>query len=244
MDIVIPRIIYEKVMFWVNKADKEVSGYGTGKIVNGQFWVTTVHLLDQKNTATTTEICAASKGDLEAKVYQGGHKEGLKWWWHSHVNMGVFWSQTDMDTIYSEGERGWITATVFNKKYEMLSAIYQGAPFPVFQSDLTTIIYDHVTPEQKKEWTEAFELHVDEYVPPVYGGGVTYLSGQANSITPYEPSKGKKSKDEPRVYLRCHLCRESQYDCNCTRGMCGQCYEEWYECNCDGSYGIGVGGGV
>ena len=40
--------------------------------------------------------------------------------------MGVFWSGTDHQAIEQIGKNGWVLATVFNKKAEQRTAIYQG----------------------------------------------------------------------------------------------------------------------
>lgn len=118
---------YEKIMHWVNQSAVEVSGLGKCKYDKEQrkWLVSSVYLLDQENTATDTDLdpVAIAKLQFTAKD-DDGH---LNFWWHSHVNMGVFWSGTDLDTIYQFGEKGFCLATVFNKKKEMRSAYYQGA---------------------------------------------------------------------------------------------------------------------
>ncbi len=123
MKIQIPKLVYDKVMHWVNKTDIEVSGFGTVKYDSStdSFNIINAYLLKQEGGAAHTDIDAVALGKL---AYDTRNDDGdLRWWWHSHVNMPVFWSSTDTDTIKDLGKHGWAVATVFNKKNEYKSAI-------------------------------------------------------------------------------------------------------------------------
>lgn len=121
--IIIENEVYRKVMHWINKSHYEVSGLGLVKVEkDGVLRVTSAILLPQKNGATHTDI---EPEDVNKALFQLRHEDGeLKWWWHSHVQMGVFWSGTDHDTIKKIGEGGWVAATVFNQKNEIKSCYY------------------------------------------------------------------------------------------------------------------------
>ena len=97
--IVIGREAYDKIMHYVHKAKFEISGFGNVQVIDGIPTVTDIILLKQENDPTETEIDA----DAIAKAIYDHHVSGmegeLKFWWHSHVNMGVFWSGTDNATI-------------------------------------------------------------------------------------------------------------------------------------------------
>lgn len=177
MKLIIDEQVYKKVMHWVNKAgNKEISGLGNIKIENGNFKVISAILLPQKNGAATTDIepeavCKA--------MYDLRNSEGeLKWWWHSHVDMGVFWSGTDHSTIQSFGSGGWAVATVFNKKAEKKTAFYSKdgkvTPIgiePLFIDDIITEISGD--PKDTSEWDAEFKANVTDletpYVPPYQG---------------------------------------------------------------------------
>ena len=123
MQIQIPREVFNKIMHWVNKSNDEVSGFGkcTYYKETGVLYVHDAYLLKQTNGAAHTDIDGQSLARL---TYKTREEEGeLKWWWHSHVNMQVFWSGTDTATIKELASQGWIGATVFNKREEMRSAI-------------------------------------------------------------------------------------------------------------------------
>ncbi|MNJ94832.1 hypothetical protein D3C87_125350 [compost metagenome] len=169
----IPRHVYSKVMHWVNKTDLEVSGFG--KITFNQeqnyFLLSDVVLLKQEVGAVHTDIDPASLGKamFETKDLPGD----LNFWWHSHVNMAVFWSGTDKTTIEELGKQGYCLATVFNKKNEMRTALAYMAKANFgevyhFVDEMTTIIFDHVPTEKKAEWDSEFTEKVKEktYISP------------------------------------------------------------------------------
>lgn len=120
--VIIDNLVYRQIMHWVNKSQDEVSGLGTLVCEpDGVFRVNKVMLLPQTNGATHTDIEPEHVGKL---MYQMRDSGDLRFWWHSHVKMPVFWSGTDMDTIKKLGQGGWFLSTVFNQMNEMKSAFY------------------------------------------------------------------------------------------------------------------------
>lgn len=166
--LIINADVHRKVMHWVNKSKFEVSGLGTVvKEKSGILRVTSAMLLPQKNTSTHTEIDA----DAVCKaLYDLRDAEGeLKWWWHSHVQMGVFWSGTDNDTIKELGKEGWIVATVFNQKNEVRSAAYAASslicpwndnPMDLFYDDLPFSVDTQEHPDTAK-WDAEYKDRVE-----------------------------------------------------------------------------------
>lgn len=126
--IVLPPDVENKIMYWVNKCDKEISGLGDAylDIPNKQILIQSAFLLEQECGSAETEIdeksIAKAMGDAHAD--ESNHiPRNIKFWWHSHVNMGVFWSTTDTTTMHKLSEHGWFVNIVFNKKYQRLGAI-------------------------------------------------------------------------------------------------------------------------
>lgn len=165
MKFLIDSKVYAKVMYLVHKCDKEISGLGKVKIDGETVRITEMFLLDQQCTGTTTDL----EADAVSKALYEAHcslAEGeLLWWWHSHVDMQVFWSGTDMATIREFGANGRFFATVFNKKAEMRSAYYQAGngQFPqVFVDAIETKIDFGLTQEEvadlDKQYTEKVKI--------------------------------------------------------------------------------------
>lgn len=167
LEIKIPQEIYDKIMHWVNKTDIEVSGFG--KVVRDKetntFTVVDAYLLPQEGGAAHTDIDEAGLARL---MYQTREVPGdLRWWWHSHVKMGCFWSGTDTDTIKSLGKNGWLTATVFNQKYEMKSALAYvthsdfGDDVDLYD-DIETTIVRSLEDTLINKWDKEFDTNVKE----------------------------------------------------------------------------------
>lgn len=120
--VIIKEEVYDKIMFWVEQCPDEVSGFG--KVItlpNGDFMVTEAYLIDQDVGAAHTDIDGQALAKL---MYETRNEPGdLRYWFHSHVNMQVFWSGTDTATIKQLGGNGWIIATVFNKRHEHRTTI-------------------------------------------------------------------------------------------------------------------------
>ncbi len=176
--VIIENEVYRKIMYWVNKSSHEVSGLGMVSIdESGIFRVTHAMLLPQENTGTSTDIEADAAADM---MYKCRHLPGdLRFWWHSHVDMDVFWSGTDMKTMRELGAAGWFLSTVFNKKREIRSAYLaaQGSSTPWGQSELfldslpTTILpFVEVNAQQwDTEYTENVKAKVYDTTRFQYG---------------------------------------------------------------------------
>ncbi len=122
MKIIISHTAFSKIMYWIDKADFEVSGMGLVEFdeKTDAFTVTDAFLLKQEGGAAHTDIDAQALAKL---MFTTKDRPGqLHFWWHSHVNMAAFWSTTDLDTIKELGAQGWMTASVFNKRREHKSA--------------------------------------------------------------------------------------------------------------------------
>lgn len=153
--------VHDEIMFYVNASNFEVSGLGnvTYNPEKKFFEVVSICLLKQENTPAHTEIDADA---VCSAMYQLRDAPGsLNFWWHSHVNMGCFWSSEDMDTIKELGDNGWILATVFNKKNEHRSAFWTGgecsfSQLPVFIDEIPS----HVADSRFKDWQENYESKV------------------------------------------------------------------------------------
>lgn len=189
MKLIIKKEVFDKVMYWIDRADFEVSGLGTIEIdKDGNPVVTDAWLLDQVGQATETDLKAEDINRLEYELYQKGIKSGLRWWWHSHVNMSAFWSGTDDKTIRELGEHGWFMHTVLNKKREYLSAmscpyqlecpLYPGVHTYVIDKFPTEI--ESVMDPRAAEWEEAYATKVKRKTYESVSGGFLERGNSGN----------------------------------------------------------------
>lgn len=164
LKIVIDNMVYQKVMYWVHKSSDEVSGLGN---VIYEPETNTIRVIDaimlpQTNTGGSTDIDADAVAKAMFLMHKNKVPGQLKWWWHSHVNMGVFWSGTDVATIKQLGGGGWFSATVFNKRAEMLSAFCQKDPVRLMAPKIETFIAHPANTELIAKWDEEYTKNVKE----------------------------------------------------------------------------------
>lgn len=161
VQVVIDNMVFQKVMHWVNKSNFEVSGLGN-VIYDPETNIIRVIdaiILPQKNTASTTDIDGAA---VAKAMFMLRNSPGeMKWWWHSHVNMGVFWSGTDISTIKQLGSGGWFAATVFNKKQETKSAYCQNGPIRLLVPEVPTHVSSPANDELIRQWDTEYEKNVE-----------------------------------------------------------------------------------
>ena len=218
MQIQIPREVFNKIMHWVNKSNDEVSGFGkcTYYKETGVLYVHDAYLLKQTNGAAHTDIDGQSLARL---MYKTREEEGeLKWWWHSHVNMQVFWSGTDTATIKELASQGWIGATVFNKREEMRSAIGVVTKSDILgdevliRDELPTYIMDEVDEEATKAWDQEYTENVQE---KKYTYSNSYYSNyDAEDLTDWREKQGNTRYNYPKdspVTLKAERAEDWEY---------------------------------
>lgn len=174
--VLLSELAWKKIMYWVNKQDAEISGFGLVEYIPERkvFYITDVFLIEQVVTGGSTDI--DEKGYAKLLFETAKRKGECLFWWHSHVKMGVNWSGTDMDTIKKLGGNGWIVASVFNQREEVRSACAYMAQSPLSPTEKELVLHDGIETviemppmEQKlKEHLDAeFNRKVKKYVPPV-----------------------------------------------------------------------------
>lgn len=146
--VIIDRMALEKIRYFVDKDSNEVSGMGLTRVVGDTIYVDDVQLLEQRNSAAHTDIDAEAVTKLMAQW--AGREGNVNFWWHSHVNMSVFWSATDEATIKQLGQHGMCVASVFNKKGEIRTAVCCKTELP-FVSGPQVVMFDEIPLQVKTE---------------------------------------------------------------------------------------------
>jgi hypothetical protein len=201
-DVHIAPEVYRKIMFWIDKAPGEVSGMGkvTYDASKNVFRVTEAYLLKQKNTGSSTELDATAICEL---LYDSRNSPGeLRFWWHSHVNMPVFWSGTDHATIDELSRGGWILSTVFNKRREMLSSFCQVGPVKMFVNKLQTSIVVDVSEDQEKSWGKEYDdkCTTETFTSQYYSNQDSFPFNRGQYVS--NQNKKNESEDEVAVSMQ------------------------------------------
>lgn len=109
---------HASIEYIVNKCPTEIGWLGLVEDVPGGYMITQIYIPEQEVTATTTEIETEGMANLFMHlIEQGVDTSKVRYWGHSHVNMGVSPSTRDEDQIadYLETSPLFIRG-IYNKK--------------------------------------------------------------------------------------------------------------------------------
>ena len=98
--LIIQQEAYQKLRAYIDNCPSEISGLGKIEIVPNGFLVTDIMILKQTVTNMTTKLDDNALGKWCYELTKAGD-DVAKWclWWHSHVDMGAYFSGTDVETI-------------------------------------------------------------------------------------------------------------------------------------------------
>jgi hypothetical protein len=124
--------VMKRIHYYAAAAEGEVSGLGTIiKDDKGRHIVNAVYLLEQESSGADTDLKPEAISKLMIDIMNKNEDPAaLKFWWHSHANMGVFWSGTD-DTCAETLSREYAFSLVVNKQREMRCRLDLYAPFRI-----------------------------------------------------------------------------------------------------------------
>ncbi len=202
--LVIPDEIYQAIMYLLKKSKNEISGFGDLEFDEKEKVFKVVRLRHVKHLERSPTSCTICPGAIGKAMFEAKDEPyGLKWHWHTHPNMDVFWSSDDMEIIRSLGQQEWIVATVFNDSSEYRTAFYtttevMGFKHDVFKDEIDTTIERYLSKEFCDD-LDAKYLAIQPDVNPVVMGesywGEDYVGGLYTEYDDYY-----KKDDQPFVY--------------------------------------------
>ncbi|HTM68766.1 MAG TPA: hypothetical protein VL426_05720 [Candidatus Binatia bacterium] len=147
-NVIIPEAVWKRLMAYILACPMEVGGIGSVELVGGSLIITDVFLLEQEVTPVKTLLDGkAVRKFVTEWVRQGKDPEVLRFWWHSHADMPVFWSEIDMRTINEMSRDNYLVSLVGNHKLATRTRITSALPFP--------FAFDHVPVEVVPDLSEA-----------------------------------------------------------------------------------------
>ena len=159
----IPEKVWKRLMAYIEVCPMEVGGLGAVEWREGDLVVTDIFLLEQAVTAASTKLDPAAVARFVADwVRRGRDSEHLRFWWHSHADMGVFWSATDLQTIRELSEENFLVSLVGNRRGETLTRLTVSKPVPFAVDGLSVVI----VPETDEALLEAVRLETAAKVRP------------------------------------------------------------------------------
>ncbi len=161
---------------YVKLATGEISGLGIVEVHGNNLLITDIILFEQNSNPSHTALSTADIASfLTQAVMQGRPTETLKLWWHSHVNMDVFWSQEDEGTAQGLANGVWFLSIVANKRGEYLCRLDIFDPVPITLDNLKVIV---IYPDDPK-LDAMLQAEIDEKVT------FTRHSTYATAVYPY-----------------------------------------------------------
>ena len=172
---------WRKINYVIKKCNEEVGWLGSvEKVENEQnnpyhLRITDIWVPKQEVNGGTCEIKPEGRAALIEELFSSAAtpQEGmqltnsLRYWGHSHVNMGVFASSQDDTQILEMKGCPWYIRGIHNKKGDINLALYVFSENVVYR-DLEPVILDELTPEEK----ELLDGQIKDNVKPkTYSGG-------------------------------------------------------------------------
>ena len=226
--LIIPLATYRKIMAYTTLSDIEISGFAEVEYSEPRnaFIAGEVYLIKQNCTGTGTHMEEEDVSRFELERIKAGAKQLPRIWWHSHVNMGAFFSGIDEDTLKNRQNDTFAIALVVNKRKEMKAKMY------IYNETVTKVMgfsfeskeqvevdplpiaiewdYERIPEVLKKEVEEKVTAKV--IVPQVYPKSIyrgrTNFNGPKTLQLPKDPEAAMKRIEE------LNLSREGSYTLN------------------------------
>lgn len=169
----IPLSVYLEILSLAKKAEGEISGFGrttTSSDVSKHVYLRTediqvheVAIFKQECNPVHTSLDGEALTQMYVRAAQsGGNPEQWNFWWHSHVEMDVYFSTTDTGTlkrITKDGGR--LVALCINKFGETTAVVFENG---AHVSDLNVCIIPEDTDERFNHLLERAEEKIKENV--------------------------------------------------------------------------------
>lgn len=164
---------HAKLTAYIRGVTGEISGLGVVSLLDETPYISEVLLFEQEVSGASTDLCPEDLSKFLVEwVTAGRDPSELKLWWHSHANMGVFWSGTDTNTQKTcfKGS-DWLVSIVGNRKGEFLCQVNIFKPFHFVLEKLPLVIH---YPQIEADVTEEIRAKVKEKSYKYQKGGVGY----------------------------------------------------------------------
>jgi hypothetical protein len=169
--------VYRKIRGFVSICPNEISALGSVSVHENHVLIDDIFLFDQVVSPGSTDLSSeAISKFLVEYIRSGKDPASLKFWWHSHANMGVFWSGVDTGTI-DRFNSGWMISMVSNKAGESKLRMDIFDPFRLTMDNLPfSVDYTRLNGDLE------LKAEIDAKVKPRYS---SYMNSLREAIDPY-----------------------------------------------------------
>lgn len=128
MNILFPVKVYQQLRAYVEATPYEISGLGKIRKEGDTITIEEIKIFKQHVTSVETTLDRQALGKFYDDLMKNGEDlSQWKLWWHSHADMQVFFSGTDVATIEDFDNEmqtdNWMLSIVTNKKAELLARV-------------------------------------------------------------------------------------------------------------------------
>lgn len=198
MRLIIPAEVEAKLHAYVRSVDTEIAGMGKAKVSDGgEIMLLDVAIYEQEVTGGTADLSSEALAKFQTELIRAGESP-KDWvvWWHSHANMGAFFSKRDTDTIDGSDEFQYLISLVVNHKRERKARLDLYHPFRFTQDNLAIVVgtAEEVIPEEiRAEVAEKVKIKTYSWERERGSGGQGRLGfGQHKSTIDFEEVGGGK----------------------------------------------------
>ncbi len=194
LKILIPNDKYQQIMSYVLSCDTEITGFADVVYEENKLIVGDVYLPEQSVTAGSVDVDEEVVSSFLLERIKAGAETMPRLWWHSHVNMDVFWSTTDMETIEKVLKNDqYSVSIVFNKKMEHRACVRIYSPIGITFNDIEVEV-DQVSQEYMDRASKEILAKVSStaYSLPYSNGSGGYVGGEQFIPLPRNLNKARK----------------------------------------------------
>jgi len=179
MKVKVKKEVWNKLLNYVKAAEGEVGGLLRVKVKGENIFIDKCELLAQTAGMAHFELDEEALADFMIKnKKQMKHYKG---WWHSHVNMGTFFSGTDDETFNLMANMGGLcVGVVMNKKgsdkWQIQINVNEMKIFdtPQVEKDVNLMDYFNRYKTLDKDKLEV-DTKVKKYVYPVFNNDIVFV---------------------------------------------------------------------
>lgn len=199
--VLLPIKVWSKMLLWSRMAPEEISGIGAvEEIMDGDrveaIRIKDLYLVKQECTPVETKIAPMDLAKFLRDKPEDISDESLRYWWHSHVDMGAGWSSQDRETsdLISHGCN--FLSIVSNRRGDMCAKYNFHAPVAGYFDDLAVELthYDSdIIQEAADEFKGKITNLPDDYEVDVDDGRLQLPTIKPEREEPWHKRMGREA---------------------------------------------------
>lgn len=214
--------VEERIRHYTDLAHGEVSALGLVEEFEGGFLVTDLFLPRQQCSAASTRLKDEAVATLLLELDRSGRDPSLlRFWFHSHGNLGVFWSDTDNQCIEDLANGDYLLSLVVNKRGDALARLDIYKPARVTVDQIPVSVRTRST-GLREVCREEIRACVDEVQHPPHLMDPRFHGNPREFLLPFEEEEGFLRAVDPLEELEDDMLarqlEQEEYEARCAWG--------------------------